>query len=124
MATIGAGGFQPFGVFSTPGFSPAQNLNAPSFAGPCAGPQGLGYNRQMLGDIEEIMLLMALLKAGAGAPCGGGDLGMNPNSLSTAPAKGGGRSLAKAPSKGGGSLKKAPGKPAASLSKVPAKAVR
>ena len=112
MATIGAGGFNPVGVYSSPGVSPLQTPNAgASFAGPCSGPAGLGYGRQMLGDIDVIMALMALLQQGATAPTCGNEMGANQASLGQAGAKGIGKTLGKAGAKGAqGALKKAPGK--------------
>lgn len=123
VAIIGSGGFQPAGIYSAQAFSPLQNAPGVSnFGGPCsAGPAGLGYGRQMLGDIDAILMLLSLLQQGQQAPTGCQDGGLNPASLGQAGAKGVGASLGRAGAKGaGGALKKAPGKgaAAASLKKV------
>jgi len=65
----------------------------------------------MLGDIDSIMALIALLEQGASAPAGQTGMANNPSSLGAVGAKGGGApSLGKAGGKGGGSLAKMGGK--------------
>lgn len=113
MATIGsAGPFNQVGFYpTTPMQSPA--ASAASFSPTLGGPSGLGYGRQMLGDIDSIMALIALLQQGASAPAGQTGMANNPASLGGIGAKGGGApSLGKAGGKGGGSLARMGGKAA------------
>lgn len=119
MAIIGSGGFQPAGLYSAQAYSPLQGGSGVShFGGPAAaGPGGLGYGRQMLGDIDAILMLLSLLQQGQQAPTGCQDGGMNAASLGQAGAKGVGATLGQAGAKGArGALKKAPGKAAAATS--------
>jgi hypothetical protein len=78
----------------------------------------------MLGDIDVIMALMALLQQGASAPTCGNEMSNNPASLGQAGAKGIGKTLGKAGAKGPKkTLQKAAGKApgAAALKKLPGK---
>lgn len=111
MATIGSGGsFNQVGFYPTTPMQPPA-ASAASFSPSMGGPSGLGYGRQMLGDIDTIMALIALLQQGASAPSCQTDMASNPASLGAVGGKGGGRaSLGKAGGKGGGSLAQAGGK--------------
>ena len=124
----GGGGIQP--SFNRPAFGPGTN-GLTGAAGTPPGPAGnLGYGRQALGDVDQIMqLLIKLLtqgQDGCQSSCSGGNqTGINPSSLQTAGGKGAGRSMRKMGGKGAGrapSLPQAPAKAAPSLQMAGGKA--
>ncbi|MBX3170292.1 MAG: hypothetical protein KF760_23000 [Candidatus Eremiobacteraeota bacterium] len=106
MATIGSG-FQSPQIFGTSPYQGIGQANALSFSP--AGPMGMNYGAQMMGELEAIMALMQLLAPGAAAPCGNAPGGMNPVSLNAAAGKGG-KALRQAPAKGAPALRAAGGK--------------
>lgn len=106
MATIGSG-FQSPQIFGTSPYQGIGQANALSFSP--AGPTGMGYGSQMMGELETIMALMQLLAPGTAAPCGHTQGGMNPVSLNAAAGKGG-QALRQAPAKGAPALQAAGGK--------------
>jgi hypothetical protein len=106
LATIGSG-FQSPQIF---GSSPYQGIgpaNALSFSP--AGPAGMNYGSQMMGELETIMALMQLLAPGTAAPACNAPGAMNPVSLNAAAGKGG-QALRQAPGKGAPALQAAGGK--------------
>jgi len=124
----GGGGLQP--TFNRPAFGPGLN-GLSGAAGTPAGPAGnLGYGRQALGDVDQIMALLIKLLLqnanGGSQPSSGQCGGMDPSSLQTAGGKGGGgRALRRAGGKGAGrapSLPQAPAKAAPSLKMAGGKA--
>ncbi len=106
MASIGSNFYSPQ-VFGTSPYQGIGQAGALSFSP--AGPAGMNYGQQMMGELEMIMQLMQLLSAGATAPCGTNPGGMNPVSLNAAAGKGG-QALRQAPAKGAPALKAAAGK--------------
>ncbi len=122
----GGGGIQA--SFNRPTFGPGFN-GLTGAAGTPAGPAGnLGYGRQALGDVDQIVALLIKLLTGnqnttqtGSGQCGG----MDPSSLQTAGGKGGGRGLRRMGGKGAGrtaSLPQAPAKAAPSLKMAGGKA--
>jgi hypothetical protein len=113
VATIGPGFSSPLNLYSTPGVSPfgqSAGCASPLGLSGTGGPQGMGYGRQVLSDIDVLMALMALLEQGATAPTGAAGAGMNPTSLAATGGKGGGATLARAGGKGAQTLARAGGK--------------
>ena len=107
MATIGPG-------FGGVNFYANQPLTAGQFGGPASscgcsgGPQGMGQGRQIMSDLEMLLMLVSLLSPGAQAP-NGASAAAGPNgAIAAAGGKGGGaRAMAGAGGKGGGALRRA-----------------
>ena len=106
MASIGSNFYSPQ-LYSSSPYQGIGQAGALSFSP--AGPAGMNYGQQMMGELEMIMQLMQLLAPGANAPCANAAGGMNPVSLNAAAGKGG-QALRQAPAKAAPALQAAAGK--------------